>query len=98
MTDPVLSFIRAERDALHSRSPAPHAAWVWHDARRLRAARLGHVTSAFGWLVRFVLAGMTVVTFLIWRSEAPFLLFLFCLSSWLTRGACAPVSPNILGR
>lgn len=91
MTDPVARFIRGERDALLQAAPPPHAARLWHEARRRNAASLRRSMSAAGWLVRLVLASATLMSFVSVRPEAHFLLLLCALSIWLTGGACAPI-------
>ena len=97
MIDPVAEFIRAEREALLQAAPAPHAARLWHEARRRRAASLRRTMGAIGWLVRLAVAAATVFSFLYPRPEAWFLLLLLSLSLWLTRGACAPVPTHEKG-
>jgi hypothetical protein len=93
MTDPVALFIRTEREKLIEAAPAPHAARLWHEARRRGAAALRRSMSAAGWLVRLAVAAATLVSFVAVRPEAHFLLLLCALSIWLTRGACAPLHP-----
>jgi hypothetical protein len=93
MTDPVAELIRGERDALLQVAPAPHAARLWHEARRRRAASLRTSMRAVGWLVRLALAAATLISFAALRPEAYFLLLLFSVSVWLTGAACAPVRP-----
>ncbi|HST37295.1 MAG TPA: hypothetical protein VLK25_11780 [Allosphingosinicella sp.] len=94
MTDPVAAFIRAEREALLQAAPAPHAARLWHEARRRNAASLRRSMRAAGWLVRLAVALATLASLLAVRPEANFLAVLFILSLWLTRGACAPLRPD----
>lgn len=91
MSDPLAAFIRAERDAVLEAAPPPHAARLWHEARRRRAASLRKAMSAAGWLVRLVVGATLLVSVATWRPDAYFLAFLCLLSIWLTRGACAPV-------
>lgn len=91
MGDPIAELILAEREALLRSAPVPHTARVWHEARRRRAASLRGSMTAVGWLVRLIVAGATLVSFVSIRPEADFLLLLCAVSIWLTRGACAPV-------
>jgi hypothetical protein len=91
MTDPVASFIRGERETLLEAAPPPHAARLWHEARRRNAAALRRSLRAAGWLVRLAVAAAALASFLFVRPEAHFLLLLCALSIWLTWGACAPV-------
>jgi len=91
MTDPVAGFIRSDRAALLEAAPPPHAARLWHEARRRRSAALRRSLSLAGWLVRLAVAAAMLAGFLSARPEAPFLLLLCLLSAWLTRGACAPL-------
>ena len=91
MSDPIAEFIRAEREALLEAAPAPHAARLWHEARRRRADSLRRSLSAIGWLVRVVIAAATLVSSVYWRPETYFLVLLLFLSIWLTRGACVPI-------
>lgn len=89
MTDPLAAFVRAEREALLQVAPAPHAARLWHEARRRSAAALRRGIGAAGWLVRITVAAAMFICFLSARPEADFLFLLCVLSIWLTRGACA---------
>lgn len=91
MTDPVAERLRGERAALLRAAPPPHAARLWHEARRRRASSLGRCMSAAGWLVRLVIAGAALASFVAELPGAWFLLLLCALSLWLTRGACAPI-------
>ena len=91
MTDPVASFIRGERERLLQVAPPPHAARLWHEVRRRRAAALRRSMRATGWLVRLVLAAAMLLCVLSLRPEAHLMLVLCVLSFWLTRGACAPI-------
>jgi hypothetical protein len=91
MNDPVALFIRTERERLLEAAPEPHAARLWHEARRRNAAALRRSMSAAGWLVRLAVAAATLMSFLTVRPEAHFLLLLCALSIWLTWGACAPI-------
>lgn len=93
MSDPIADFIRGERDVLARTAPAPHAARVWHAARRRRAARLSDGVRAVGWLVRLAIAAATLWCVVAWRSEAQVMLLLLAVSIWLTWGACA--SPDV---
>jgi hypothetical protein len=92
MSDPVLDFIRGERTALLQVAPPPDAVRLWHEARRRRAASLRRGLRVAGWLVRLAVAAAMVMSFLLVRPEAHFLLLACALSIWLTRGACAPVA------
>lgn len=94
MTDPVALFIRSERERLLEAAPAPHAARLWHEARRRNAASLRRSMRAAGWLVRLAVAAATLASVLTVRPEAHFLLLLCALSIWLTWGACAPIHPH----
>ena len=90
MTDPIAAFIRGEREALLQAAPPPHAARLWHEARRRRAAALRRGLWAAGWLARLAVAAVMLVSFVLVRPESLVLLVLCALSIWLTRGACAP--------
>src|SRR5919106_2601411 len=72
MSDPIAEFIRAEREALLQAAPAPHAARLWHEARRRRADSLRRSLSAIGWLVRVVIAAAILVSSVYWRPETYF--------------------------
>lgn len=90
MTDPVAEFVRAERTALLGLAPPPHAARVWHRARRARADRLRRGMSAIGWLVRLTLA-VAVAASVWWaRPDSMLLIVSLGLAVWLTAGVCAP--------
>ena len=91
MSDPIAAFIRGEREALLQAAPPPHAARIWHEARRRRAASLRRTMRAAGWLVRLVVAAAMLTSFALMRPEAHFLLLLCALSIWLTWGACASI-------
>ena len=91
MTHPIAAFDRAEREALLQAAPAPHAAKLWHEARRRRAAALRRSLRVAGWLLRPLVAAAVLISFVLVRPES-FVLLAFCaLSVWLTRGACAPL-------
>ena len=99
MTDPIAAFIRGERETLLRAAPPPHAARLWHEARRRRAASLRRSMRLAGWLVRLAVAAAMLVSFFLSvpaRPESWFLLLLCALSIWLTRGACAPVRHDSL--
>lgn len=95
MTDPIAARLRAERDALLETAPPPHAAMLWHEARRRRAASLRRGMKIAGWLVRLVLAAAMAASFLLAWPEARLLAVLCVLSIWLTQGACAPTRPPL---
>lgn len=94
MSDPVAEFIRSERRALLEAAPPPHAACLWHEARRRRADSLRRSLRAAGWLVRLAVAAAMLVAFLAVRPGAWFLFLLCLVSIWLTRGACASIRPE----
>jgi hypothetical protein len=91
MSDPVAEFLRGEREVMLRAGPAPHAARLWHEARRRHAASLRRAMGIAGWLVRLVVAAATLMSCLSMQPQADFLLLLLALSMWLTWGACAPV-------
>ena len=90
MSDPLAKFIRSERQALLQAAPPPHAARLWHEARRRRADTLRRNMRLAGWLVRLIVSAAVLVSFATVQAETYFLFLLWAGSIWLTWSACAP--------